>query len=66
MVRRPDDMNAFEFVVLSGLRAAQLQRGCVPRVEQSPKIAVTAQQEVAERKVLSLRDIDEPRSQEAK
>ena len=64
MVRRPDDMNAFEFVVLSGLRAAQLQRGCVPRVEQSPKIAVTAQQEVAERKVLSLREIDEPGSQE--
>jgi DNA-directed RNA polymerase subunit K/omega len=63
MVRRPDDMNAFEFVVLSGLRAAQLQRGCVPRVEQSPKIAVTAQQEVAERKVLSLREIDEPGSQ---
>ena len=64
MVRRPDDMNAFEFVVLSGLRAAQLQRGCVPRVEQSPKIAVTAQQEVAERKVLSLREIDEPGSHE--
>ena len=64
MVRRPDDMNAFEFVVLSGLRAAQLQRGCVPRVEQSPKIAVTAQQEVAERKVLSLREIVEPGSQE--
>jgi len=57
-------MNAFEFVVLSGLRAAQLQRGCVPRVEQSPKIAVTAQQEVAERKVLSLRETDEPGSQE--
>jgi DNA-directed RNA polymerase subunit K/omega len=66
MVRRPDDMNAFEFVVLSGLRAAQLQRGCVPRVEQSPKIAVTAQQEVAERKVLSLRDTDQPASQETK
>ena len=60
MVRRPDDMNAFEFVVLSGLRAAQLHRGCTPRVEQSPKVAVTAQQEVAERKVLGLREIDEP------
>jgi len=54
-------MNAFEFVVLSGLRAAQLHRGCTPRVEQSPKVAVTAQQEVAERKVLGLREIDEPR-----
>jgi DNA-directed RNA polymerase subunit K/omega len=51
MVKRPDGMNAFEFVVVSGLRAAQLHRGCTPRVEQSPKVAVTAQQEVAERKV---------------
>ena len=60
MVRRPDDMNAFEFVVLSALRAAQLQRGCTPRVEQSPKPAVTAQQEVAERKVLAVRAAAEP------
>jgi DNA-directed RNA polymerase subunit K/omega len=51
MVKRPDGMNAFEFVVLSALRAAQLRRGCTPRVEQSPKITVTAQHEVAERKV---------------
>jgi DNA-directed RNA polymerase subunit K/omega len=57
-------MNAFEFVVLSGLRAAQLQRGCVPRVEQSEKLAVTAQQEVAERKVLPLRGLDDSRLQE--
>ena len=55
MVRRPNDMNAFEFVVLSALRAAQLQRGCRPRVEQSAKPAVTAQHEVAERKVLAVR-----------
>jgi DNA-directed RNA polymerase subunit K/omega len=59
MVKRPDGMNAFEFVVLSGLRAAQLHRGCTPRVEQSPKVAVTAQCEVAERKVLPLREMDE-------
>jgi DNA-directed RNA polymerase subunit K/omega len=55
MVKRPDDMNAFEFAVRSGLRAAQLQRGCTPRVEQSQKVAVTAQPEVAERRVLLLR-----------
>jgi DNA-directed RNA polymerase subunit K/omega len=55
MVKRPDDMNAFEYVVLCGLRTAQLHRGCTPRVEQSDKFAVTAQHEVAERKVLSLR-----------
>lgn len=52
MVRRPDGMNAFEFSVLSGLRAAQLHRGCTPRVPRSLKVAVTAQQEVAERKVV--------------
>jgi hypothetical protein len=48
-------MNAFEFVVLSALRAGQLQRGCTPRVEACAKIGVTAQQEVAERKVLAVR-----------
>lgn len=60
MVRRPDDMNAFEFAVLAGLRTAQLRRGCTPRVEQSPKMAVTAQHEVAERKVLAVRAAAEP------
>jgi DNA-directed RNA polymerase subunit K/omega len=59
MVKRPDHMNPFEFVVLSGLRAAQLNRGCTPRVEQSPKVAVTAQQEVAEHKVMPIREMDE-------
>jgi DNA-directed RNA polymerase subunit K/omega len=54
MVKRPDGMNAFEFAVLAGLRAAQLHRGCTPRVAQSPKVAVTAQHEVAERKVWAL------------
>jgi DNA-directed RNA polymerase subunit K/omega len=51
MIRRPDDMSTFEFAVLSGLRAAQLYRGCSPRVQPSGKIAITAQQEIAERKV---------------
>jgi DNA-directed RNA polymerase subunit K/omega len=44
-------MNAFEFAVVAGLRAAQLQRGCTARVERSQKHAVTAQQEVAQRQV---------------
>ena len=52
MVKRPADMNAFEFSVVSGLRAAQLHRGCTPRVEQCEKMIVTAQREVAQRKVL--------------
>jgi DNA-directed RNA polymerase subunit K/omega len=56
-------MNAFEFVVLSGLRAAQLHRGCTPRVEQSPKTAVTAQHEVAARKVLPVQAAAEPASE---
>jgi DNA-directed RNA polymerase subunit K/omega len=51
MVKRPAGMNAFEFAVLCGLRAAQLQSGCTPRVPRAAKIAVTAQHEVAERKV---------------
>lgn len=55
MVKRPDDLNAFEFAVVSGLRAVQLHRGCTPRVEQCPKVAVTAQREVAEGKVLPVR-----------
>lgn len=60
MVRRPDGMSTFEFAVLSGLRAAQLYRGCTPRVERSAKIAITAQQEVAAWKVL--RAPDAPKS----
>jgi DNA-directed RNA polymerase subunit K/omega len=52
MVKRPDGMNAFEFAVLSGLRATQLHRGCTPRVPPSEKVAVTAQHEVAERKIV--------------
>jgi DNA-directed RNA polymerase subunit K/omega len=46
-------MNAFEFAVLSGLRATQLKRGCTPRVPPSEKIAVTAQHEVAERHIVA-------------
>jgi DNA-directed RNA polymerase subunit K/omega len=56
MIRRPDGMSGFEFAVLSALRAAQLQRGCTPRVAPSEKIAVTAQQELAERKILRCAD----------
>ncbi len=52
MVKRPDGMNAFEFSVLSSLRAAQLSRGCTPRVFPSAKLAVTAQHEVAQHKVI--------------
>ena len=52
MVQRPPGFNAFEFVVLSGLRAAQLMRGCTPRVASAHKVITTAQMEVAEWKVV--------------
>ncbi|PWT81193.1 MAG: hypothetical protein C5B57_11010 [Blastocatellia bacterium] len=51
MIQRPPGMGAFQFVVLAGLRAAQLIRGCHPRVDGEHKAIVTAQFEVAEGKV---------------
>lgn len=54
MVQRPSDFSAFEFVVMSGLRAAQLMRGCTPKVESTHKVIMTAQIEVAERKVVRI------------
>lgn len=52
MVHRPTGTHAFEFVVLSMLRAAQLMEGCVPRVaDTTDKPVTTAQREVAEGKV---------------
>lgn len=58
MVRRPTEISAFEFSVLSSLRAAQLTRGCTPRVTPSEKLTVTAQHEVAERKVVRSTNVD--------
>jgi DNA-directed RNA polymerase subunit K/omega len=52
MIKRPEEFNRFEYVVLCGLRATQLTRGCIPRVAASNKVTTTAQQEVAERKVV--------------
>jgi len=60
MVKRPDGISAFEFSVLSGLRAAQLSRGCTPRVPRCAKLAVTAQREIAERKVVRFAIPDGP------
>lgn len=51
MIQRPVEMNAFEFVVVSTLRAAQLMRGCTPRVTGTQKTIMTAQLEVAAGKV---------------
>ena len=51
MVHRTDVPNAFEFVIVAGARARQLQRGCTPRTEGSEKVARLAQKEVKEGKV---------------
>ena len=49
MIKRPVGSNPFEFAVVSGLRAAQLMRGCIPRVDRgTDKVITTAQMEVAQ------------------
>jgi hypothetical protein len=47
MVIRPIHLNAYEFVVVSALRAQQLLAGCVPRIEGPHGAATMAQMEVA-------------------
>jgi hypothetical protein len=47
MVHARAGFGAFEFVVLSSLRVAQLVRGCTPRVPSTHKHVTTAQLEVA-------------------
>jgi DNA-directed RNA polymerase subunit K/omega len=51
VIHRPASTNVFEFVILASQRAAQLMRGCTPRVTASTKAVITAQREVAEGKV---------------
>jgi len=47
MVSRPQDLNAFEFVRIASLRAAQLMRGCRSKVVEQRTPILTAQCEVA-------------------
>ena len=54
MVQLPDGFGKFRFAVMATLRASQLTRGCVPRVEGDHCVAVTAQREVAEGHVLQM------------
>jgi len=54
VIQRPDGVGAFQFVILSTLRAAQLIRGCRPRVDGMHKATVTAQIEVSEGKVTQM------------
>ena len=60
MVQRPTEIGLFQFAILSGLRAAQLTRGCVPRVAAGHKTAVTAQLEVAGRFIVPLVPLPPP------
>ena len=48
------EMGKFEFIVLSSLRAAQLIKGCTPRVPVSHKRTTTALHEVAGGKVIGV------------
>lgn len=48
MVNRPSHLNAFEFVVVSALRAQQLLAGSVPRKEGVHTASTMAQMEVAD------------------
>ena len=52
-------MNKFEFVVLAGERAKQLQRGCTPKVVGSEKTARLAMKEVKLGKVEKIQPDEE-------
>ena len=54
MIHRAPDSNAFEFVKVASLRAAQLMKGCTARVPVGHRSVLTAQREVAEGKVSAL------------
>lgn len=58
-MQRPSEIGAFRFVVLASLRAAQLIRGCLPRVEGGHKKTITAQLEVSLGKVKEKFALDE-------
>ena len=51
MVSRPPEMEAFEFVVVSVLRAQQLMKGCVPHLDGAHKAITMAQMEVSAGKI---------------
>ena len=51
VVTRPVHLNAYEFVVVSALRAQQLLSGCVPRLPGEHRPIIMAQMEVAEGRV---------------
>jgi DNA-directed RNA polymerase subunit K/omega len=54
VIQRPVEIGAFHFVVVAALRAAQLTRGCQPRVDGLHKATVTAQLEVSEGRIAAM------------
>jgi DNA-directed RNA polymerase omega subunit len=52
-------VNKFEFVVVAGERAKQLQRGCTPKVEGPDKKARLAMKEVKLGKIEKVQSGDE-------
>jgi hypothetical protein len=56
VIQRPANIGAFEFVVLATLRAAQLTRGCRPKVDGLHKVTTMAQLEVSAGRVVSWSD----------
>ena len=52
VIHRPLTMGTFEFVTMAALRAAQLTRGCRPKVDGIHTTAIYAQREVAEGKIV--------------
>lgn len=59
MVPHPG-IGTFEFIVLSSLRAAQLMRGCTPRVTATNKRMVIAQMEVAAGEIVRAPNLPAP------
>jgi DNA-directed RNA polymerase subunit K/omega len=50
-ITRPGQLGIFEFCCPAALRAKQLGRGCLPKVEGQHKLAVTALREIETGKV---------------
>jgi DNA-directed RNA polymerase subunit K/omega len=51
VVTRPIQIEAFEFVVVSVLRAQQLMKGCIPHLDGNHKAITMAQMEVSDGKI---------------
>jgi DNA-directed RNA polymerase subunit K/omega len=53
-IKRSSDLGVFELCRLAALRARQLGRGCLPKVDGAHKLAVTALLEIEARAVVKV------------